>query len=335
MPMRDKERAEKKYYSRRTVVFIITVLAVVGIALAITTAKSGTLKSSVFISFHEASKILYLGNDEKLEVSYYPENMELPVITWKSSDETVATVDSNGMISPVAEGKAMISATTEHGQEVICNIDIVKPEKTIYFTFDDGPSPNVTPELLKLLKKNNVRATFFLIGQKAEKYPDIVREMAENNNTIAVHTYTHDYVSVYAGLDSYMRDFNSTSQIITEITGKAPLLCRMPGGSNNSYCKPALGRSIISKLRSEGIGVADWNASYGDSTTKPVTAEELADRVINQIEKLENPIILAHDSESKEVTYEATKILIDEFKKKHYAFDTVDRYPGKLPLFLR
>ena len=332
--MKNKSNSKKKYRLNKRGKIVIASLIVIVIAL-FAVIYSGVLIHEPTISFKEGTATVYMGYSSKLSVQTDPSDEALPDMTWSSSDKDIATVNSAGKVTPVAKGKTTITAKSRKGQKITCAVTVKKPLKTIYLTFDDGPSSNITPKLIKLLKENNVHATFFIVGYEAKENEKLVKEESDNGNCIGIHTYTHDYTQIYASKAAYMSDFNKTKKLLKEITGKTPTVCRMPGGSNNGYCNASLGRSIVKELRSQGFKVTDWEASYGDSTVKPTKASTLAHRAIKEIKWYDSPVILAHDSSEKETSYEATKTLLKYFKKKNYAFSTIDKYKGDPPLFLQ
>jgi peptidoglycan/xylan/chitin deacetylase (PgdA/CDA1 family) len=332
--MRNNNKPKKKYRLNKRGKIVITSLAVIAVVL-FALIYSGVLIHEPTISFKDSTATVYMGYSSKLTVQTDPSDEALPDMTWASSDKNVATVSSSGKVTPVSKGETTITAKSRKGQKITCSVTVKKPLKTIYLTFDDGPSSNITPKLIKLLKDNNVHATFFIVGYEAKDNEKLVKEEYDNGNCIGIHTYTHDYTQIYASKSAFMSDFNKTKAILKKITGETPTVCRMPGGSNNGYCNAALGRSIVKELRSQGFKVTDWVASYGDSTVKPTKASTLAHRAIKEIKWYDSPIILAHDSSEKETSYEATKTLIKHFKKKNYAFSTVDKYKGDPPLFLK
>ena len=99
-------------------------------------------------------------------------------------------------------------------------------------TFDDGPSEN-TDKILKILKKYDAKATFFVTGNN-QKYNSSIKKAADQGNTIALHTYTHDYANVYSSTTAYFEDLQKVSDMVKQITGKAPKYIRFPGGSSNT-----------------------------------------------------------------------------------------------------
>jgi len=170
--------------------------------------------------------------------------------------------------------------------------------KTIYLTFDDGPSFH-TNELLAVLDKYNVKATFFTIGTTG--YTNLIAEEAKRGHCVAVHTYTHEYSQIYASSDAYWRDFYRQQQIIENLTGQTTNLFRFPGGSSNTisanYSKGIMSK-LVKQAQQKGLVYFDWNVSSGDAGETRDT-EQVYKNVIEGIKRNSsygNPsIVLQHD----------------------------------------
>ncbi|MBO4461285.1 MAG: polysaccharide deacetylase family protein, partial [Lachnospiraceae bacterium] len=111
--------------------------------------------------------------------------------------------------------------------------DNVDPNaKKVYLTFDDGPSHN-TELILDILKEYNVKATFFVIGRNDEYSKSLYKRIVDEGHTIALHSYTHRYSSIYASLDAYKEDLQKISDLVYDATGVRSKFIRFPGGSSN------------------------------------------------------------------------------------------------------
>ncbi|MDE6312348.1 MAG: polysaccharide deacetylase family protein [Lachnospiraceae bacterium] len=187
------------------------------------------------------------------------------------------------------------------------DMEISKTEtKKIALTFDDGPHQKYTPMLLDGLKERNVKATFFLMGANAEKYPEIVKRMSMEGHVIGNHSYSHIELSAVREAQA-CTEITKTNQILTEYTGKAPEYIRPPFGawSHNLDCVT----SMIVVLWD--IDPLDWKCQNTDQIVK---------RVVPKAE--ENAIILLHDS--YETSVEAALQIIDKLQKENFEFVTVD-----------
>ncbi|MCM1244493.1 MAG: polysaccharide deacetylase [Roseburia sp.] len=195
-------------------------------------------------------------------------------------------------------------------------------EKTAYLTFDDGPS-EVTPEILDTLKKKNVKATFFLIGNEITgEREEIVRREKAEGHCIGVHTYSHKKNEMYCDETAFFEDFNRCSDRIREVTGAAPKLHRFPWGSNNRYVCPIVD-DIVQKLQKINVTSFDWNVSGEDSVGRGVPKAVIYRNVAKDLEKYDEPIILLHDSNTMQNTASVLGEVIDLIAEKGYSFGTL------------
>ena len=194
----------------------------------------------------------------------------------------------------------------------------IEQAKTVYLTFDDGPSKE-TVELLKILKENNVKATFFVIGKADETSKAILKQITDEGHTIGVHSYTHIYKEIYESVEAYLKDFNSMSNLIYEATGVKPNIYRFPGGSINSYNEGTY-RVIIEEMNRRGFTYYDWNVSSVDTNSNS-SAKMIYRNVVDQVSNHSRSIVLFHDSSGKCQTVQALDGIIQELKKQGYTFD--------------
>ena len=206
--------------------------------------------------------------------------------------------------------------------------------KVIYFTFDDGPGGDVTTELLDLLAEYNAKATFFLIGSNAAKYPELVKREFDEGHAVAIHTYSHNYTDIYESKKAFFKDFDKCEELIKSITGGQPRFCRMPGGSNNSYCTPKRARSIIKSLKKRGYRIFDWNALTGDADGGTHTVKEMVKAARTYIKDRKYPVVLIHDSADKTKTVKVMKRLLAYYAKRGYVFKSLEEYDGPEVLFM-
>ncbi|MCM1127347.1 MAG: N-acetylmuramoyl-L-alanine amidase [Lachnospiraceae bacterium] len=165
--------------------------------------------------------------------------------------------------------------------------------KTMYLTFDDGPSAECTDMVLNILRERNIKATFFLIGEYVEKYPETAKRIADEGHTIGIHCYRHDYGELYRSVDSYLADFQKAYDAVEAATGVRAKIFRFPGGSVNAYNK-SICKEIIEKMTERGFVYFDWNASLDDAVGEP-TPEELLVRAEETTLDRKKVIMLAHD----------------------------------------
>lgn len=172
-------------------------------------------------------------------------------------------------------------------------IDLYFHPKTMYLTFDDGPSLANTLTVLDILKKRNIKATFFLVGENVRKHPEIAKRIAEEGHTIGIHCDSHDYREIYRSTESYLEDFERAHQTVLEVTGVDAKLFRFPGGSVNSY-NEAVRDEIAGKMEAMGYVYFDWNASLQDAVRNP-DAKTLIANAMGSLLGRRKVVLLAHD----------------------------------------
>lgn len=171
--------------------------------------------------------------------------------------------------------------------------------KSIYLTFDDGPS-RYTNYLLDVLAKYNVKATFFVTDQGLTKgYDNVIKRAYDEGHTIALHSASHNYAYIYTNLDNYFNDLYAIQNKVKNITGYAPTIVRLPGGSSNTVSKNYDGgqrimTQITNALTAREFRYFDWNVASGD-TDGITTASGVASNVINALGNNSTYVVLQHD----------------------------------------
>lgn len=188
--------------------------------------------------------------------------------------------------------------STEQTRTVVVE-GLVQPEavdpgdKVVYLTFDDGPS-KYTLDLLEVLEKYNVKATFFVVGSMSVGYLD---EIADGGHAIGIHSMTHKYADIYCSEEAYFEDLYECQQLIYDKTGILTTLIRFPGGSSNtvsrSYSEGIMSRLVVA-VEAQGFQYFDWNVNSNDAggTT---TSDGVFQNVISGIQKNNVSVVLQHD----------------------------------------
>lgn len=184
-------------------------------------------------------------------------------------------------------------------------------EKKVAITFDDGPSEEKTREILEILRENGAVATFFVIGQNAERHPDRIREIFDAGHEIGNHTWSHRYISKMSA-DEIREDLGKTEDVLTEICGSKPTVFRPPGGY---WTKESI--DVV-----EGMGYKSvlWSVDTRDWTMNS------AQRIIRQVEQGTGcgDIILFHDLADKRLsTPDALRVLLPMLREAGFEFVTV------------
>lgn len=199
----------------------------------------------------------------------------------------------NGWGKSLAEA---VSGQAEAGEE----------SKKVALTFDDGPHPQYTEQLLDGLKERDVKATFFVTGEHAELHPEIIKRMSEEGHLVGNHTYSHIQLSS-GNKDAFKEELIKTNEIITEITGQEVLYVRPPYGTWDKSFETELNMFPVL-----------WTVDPLDWCSNNVAC--IINKIIPRIE--ENDIILMHDYYASSVT--AALRVVDELKAQGYEFVTVE-----------
>lgn len=219
--------------------------------------------------------------------------------------DVTASVTTSGTVDPGAPGDYTItySVTDSAGNTGTAQrlVHVKKPvdpgNKVVYLTFDDGPGP-YTQQLLDVLAKYNVKATFFVTNSNS-KYQDMIAKEYAAGHAIGIHTYCHDYNKIYASEEAYFEDLEAMQDVIVAQTGKETSLLRFPGGSSNtvSNITPGLMTTLTQEVQNRGYQYFDWNISSGDAGETTDT-DQVAENVIAGIKKHNVSVVLQHDIKS-------------------------------------
>lgn len=198
-------------------------------------------------------------------------------------------------------------------------------KKVAYLTFDDGPSNSVTPFILDYLKQEKIHATFFLLGNRVERYPEIVKRQLQEGHLIANHGYSHKYSSIYSSIDSVWQEYEQTEKAIQnalENPNYHTNLFRFPGGSIGGYYHD-LKQQAVEMLESKGVAHINWNALTNDSVGTP-TKEEMLNKLKETVNGKNTVVILMHDAGDKILTYEILPEIVQYLRENGYIFETFE-----------
>lgn len=193
--------------------------------------------------------------------------------------------------------------------------------KTIYLTFDDGPSPN-TPRIISILNSYGIKATFFV---KNTSYNDYMKDIVNNGNVIALHSYTHDYKTIYSSDEAFYQDLQNISDLVYLQTGVRSNIMRFPGGGSNTVSKkysPGIMTRLTQGVAERGYIYFDWNCSSGDAMKNTVPKETIV-ASCKKVPSANNVIVLLHDTGAKNTTVEALPEIIEYYLSCGYTFSTI------------
>ena len=192
----------------------------------------------------------------------------------------------------------------------------------IYLTFDDGPNSYFTPVILDVLKKYNVKATFFVTSAGPD---ELIKREFDEGHAIGLHSSSHEYGIIYRSSEAFWKDMNTVASRVEKITGKKSDLIRFPGGSSNTVSrkyKQGIMTQLAKEVEEKGYGYFDWNIISGDAgeTTDPKVEYNY---VINGLSKSRGNVVLMHDI--KKHTSEAIESIVKYGIDSGYKFEVLTK----------
>lgn len=216
----------------------------------------------------------------------------------------------------MAPGQRVGQVSRRGGQNPMVTWYVNTRQRAVALTFDDGPSPLITPEILALLKKYHDRATFFVLGQKALKYPRLLKTEVQDGMEVGNHTFGHINLTQYSTAVDY-GDLMRTRQIIWRIVHTTPLVMRPPYG--------AYSPGVLQAAAQAGERVVLWSSAENspDHTNSSVSA--MVFRIIHNLRP--GDIVLFHDGNGggRWETVAALAIILKDLKSLGYQCVTVSQ----------
>lgn len=230
-----------------------------------------------------------------------------------TSSEKKEVYASTVMAETVEEEVAVPKVTEPNVIEEEVIEEIVEPhvyDGVAYLTFDDGPVTNITPQILDVLKENNVKATFFVIGSYAKRNPELVKRAYDEGHTVGLHSYTHQK-SMFNSLAAFKEEVDKNYEVVYDITGEAPKFFRVPYGTK-------LNQSYLNYLSEKGLSVIGWNCESYDSRTFTTEPGQLVQAVKDTMGKKKDVTVIMHDTYGKQKTVDALPDIIKHFNEINY-----------------
>lgn len=284
----------KKYVDRKRVTFI-----------AIT----------IFLAIITICLILYYIVDTSLRLN--SQKQLLAQVERLQKEKTVLEEVKN---KKVEEKQTKIPKLTEVGKENLKNI-YQSETKRAFLTFDDGPSFN-TKKILDILKGNEIKATFFVLGSQVEAFTETTNRIYNEGHYIANHGYTHRYENIYQSPEQVLYEYNLCNQIVAntiQVPEYNSHLFRFPGGSvGGKYAH--IKNQAISVLEQNNILYLDWNSLTGDSEKTNPTPEYIMENLQKTTNNKNSVIVLMHDAQAKQITVDTLQLVIDYLRNEGYEF---------------
>lgn len=311
---RDIYIKKQKIRRRNTIIVCSIILVLVGM---FTIYKAFFKKSNLNSNYGQIAK----ANDKEAEI--------------KSAEKPKEKVIGPNDIVP---GENIIKSAEKYAvpanevYDMINTTKVSKYPKSVFLTFDDGPSEN-TEEILKILKDEGVHATFFVLGsqlEKSDKNRELLKKEIEEGNAIANHSYSHNYSTLYPGNSvnptKFMEEFNKTNGLMKNILGEDfdSRVLRMPGGyiSRKYYKDPHL-KELDKDFSEKNIVSIDWDAETGDATGRRYTVQQMVNNVAEYAKTEKHMVLLMHDAGAKKQTVKALPSIIEYLKGEGYEFKVI------------
>jgi len=194
-------------------------------------------------------------------------------------------------------------------------------EPCVALTFDDGPSADVTPRVLAILREKNVRATFFLVGSQVDRHPALARGVCTEGHTVGNHTYSHPSLFCFLTPRRLRDEIGRAQQVISRTTGVRPAYFRSPVGLRHPLLEPALEQASLTFVL--------WALRTYD--TRALKPDALRRRILDKVQP--GSIILLHDRSGpgSEAMLATLPGVIDRLRARGYRFVTLEQSPPTTP----
>lgn len=273
-----------------------------------------TIPILLILLFLTVKNLIIISNTDKVIKQY--EN-QIAVLKKAEEEEKIRIEQEKEKLK-----KARTPNLTDEGKKLMDEI-YHSDKKRVFLTFDDGPS-EVTPTILDTLNKENVKATFFVLGNNVNIYPELAKRIYDEGHFLGNHGTTHIYSSIYSSPEAVLDEYNRCNDSVKEAIGNPDYnshLFRFPGGLHGGkYAEIKMQAKEI--LNQNNILNVDWNCLNGDAETNDLSAEFEMQRLMETSENKNSIVVLMHDSQLKKVTSETLPQIINYFKEQGYEFNT-------------
>ena len=264
---------KKNKFNIKTILLIILVvlacafLVYIVVSIIINNSQTPELKKTPAISEEERAKLEGIAVENP---TIETEQEEIKTVK-KSEDGNLVSYSGNHMQIPShnlenLKASIMIPQFNESGYDEVKNI-YFSEEKQVYLTFDDGPSKDVTPQILDILKEHDVKATFFVLGARVDLYPETLKRAFDEGHYIANHGYSHQYSKIYENKDTVFQEYVECDNSIRNAIGNPDFnsyLFRFPGGSSGGRYE-SIKAEAREHFKSYGVAYTNWNCLTGDA----------------------------------------------------------------------
>lgn len=237
--------------------------------------------------------------------------------------ETITKVSDSGVVK--AQEKEV--KTTKAPKKASTAEPTIKPTddtttKKVYLTFDDGPGSQ-TGKILDILKKNHVKATFFVTGKEDASSKKIYQRIVKEGHTLAMHSYSHIQDVIYDSKEAFEKDLKQINRCLYEATGVHTKFYRFPGGSSTQNTSLSI-QNFIDVLKKNHYLYLDWNVISPDINNANATKEQVVTGVMQGVDAYDTAVVLMYDVADKPMTVKALPSIIKQIKAKNYELLSVD-----------
>lgn len=237
--------------------------------------------------------------------------------------ETITKVSDSGVVK--AQEKEV--KTTKAPKKASTAEPTIKPTddtttKKVYLTFDDGPGSQ-TGKILDILKKNHVKATFFVTGKEDASSKKIYQRIVKEGHTLAMHSYSHIQDVIYDSKEAFEKDLKQINRCLYESTGVHTKFYRFPGGSSTQNTSLPI-QNFIDVLKKNHYLYLDWNVISPDINNANATKEQVVTGVMQGVDAYDTAVVLMYDVADKPMTVKALPSIIKQIKAKNYELLPVD-----------
>lgn len=194
--------------------------------------------------------------------------------------------------------------------------------KKVYLTFDDGPGSQ-TGKILEVLKKNHVKATFFVTGKEDASSKKMYQRIVKEGHTLAMHSYSHIQDVIYDSKEAFEKDLKQINRCLYEATGVHTKFYRFPGGSSTQNTSLPI-QNFIDVLNKNHYLYLDWNVISPDINNANATKEQVVTGVMQGVDAYDTAVVLMYDVADKPMTVKALPSIIKQIKAKNYELLPVD-----------
>lgn len=237
--------------------------------------------------------------------------------------ETITKVSDSGVVK--AQEKEV--KTTKAPKKATTAEPTIKPTddtttKKVYLTFDDGPGSQ-SGKILDILKKNHVKATFFVTGKEDASSKKIYQRIVKEGHTLAMHSYLHIQDVIYDSKEAFEKDLKQINRCLYEATGVHTKFYRFPGGSSTQNTSLPI-QNFIDVLKKNHYLYLDWNVISPDINNANATKEQVVTGVMQGVDAYDTAVVLMYDVADKPMTVKALPSIIKQIKAKNYELLPVD-----------